>query len=469
MSTQESGVGALVQPRAAQGRRPRLRVGRQVAVHVVDLLLEALVQHLVRLVQHQRTDRARAQRAPLDHVEHAAGRARHDVRARLQLAHVLACGRARSSPLGPARLGRGAARRAPARASPSAARARRAHSLARPPCAKRVQAASPGQRPRHAGPHCVWQRRSPALRGRADALCAARTALPGPTGWQAAGIMQRRSRSATQHRVSAQRKRLPGHRAAHGSAAQRTDMARPPCSTLAGRPGSERARPSARPGVLGREPVQPAGAARAGQALRTQAGAADACVRADLGKVADRQDGLCRLRGQLPRRRQDQRLHPAAARRSARQLQGSHRFGLGPCAARHTARPARVRSLMPRRRQARTQCLRRCQPDCSRARLGACTAGPRRRRRAAARIRQPARGRAGQRALPPPVLSRPPRRITAHHSAKLTKRRQRARRAAAVLGSPSCLPVGQGPRGAGGPEQPGGRPACSASCSRAAG
>ena len=72
-------------------RTARLRVGREVAVHVVDLLLETLIQHLVRLVQHQRLDRARAQAAPLDHVEDAPGRAAHDVLPRLQQAHVLAC------------------------------------------------------------------------------------------------------------------------------------------------------------------------------------------------------------------------------------------------------------------------------------------------------------------------------------------------------------------------------------------
>ncbi len=35
--------------------------GRQVAVHVIDLLLEPLVQHLVRLVQHQHLDATSAQ------------------------------------------------------------------------------------------------------------------------------------------------------------------------------------------------------------------------------------------------------------------------------------------------------------------------------------------------------------------------------------------------------------------------
>mmetsp|Transcript_28304 Transcript_28304/g.50560 ORF Transcript_28304/g.50560 Transcript_28304/m.50560 type:complete len:267 (+) Transcript_28304:282-1082(+) len=52
-----------------------LRVGGEVAVDVVDLFLEPLGQHLVCLVQHQRLDVARAQRAALNHVKHAPRRA----------------------------------------------------------------------------------------------------------------------------------------------------------------------------------------------------------------------------------------------------------------------------------------------------------------------------------------------------------------------------------------------------------
>ena len=64
--------------------------GRQVAVHVVDLLAEALVQQLVGLVQHQHLDVARAQVAAADHVGDAARRAGHDVLAVVELADVLA-------------------------------------------------------------------------------------------------------------------------------------------------------------------------------------------------------------------------------------------------------------------------------------------------------------------------------------------------------------------------------------------
>ena len=50
------------------GRVSDLCGGRQIAVDVVDLLLEALVQHLVRLVQHQHLDGASSESAPPDHV-----------------------------------------------------------------------------------------------------------------------------------------------------------------------------------------------------------------------------------------------------------------------------------------------------------------------------------------------------------------------------------------------------------------
>mmetsp|Transcript_57868 Transcript_57868/g.179834 ORF Transcript_57868/g.179834 Transcript_57868/m.179834 type:complete len:224 (+) Transcript_57868:679-1350(+) len=61
-----------------------LRRGRQVAVDVVDLLLEAAVEHLIRLVQHEHLDLAGAEVPLLDHVEHAARSARDDVHARLE-------------------------------------------------------------------------------------------------------------------------------------------------------------------------------------------------------------------------------------------------------------------------------------------------------------------------------------------------------------------------------------------------
>mmetsp|Transcript_2117 Transcript_2117/g.5660 ORF Transcript_2117/g.5660 Transcript_2117/m.5660 type:complete len:305 (+) Transcript_2117:403-1317(+) len=56
----------------------------KVTVDVVDLLLEATVQHLVRLVQNEHLDLAGAEVPLLDHVEHAPWRARHDVDARLE-------------------------------------------------------------------------------------------------------------------------------------------------------------------------------------------------------------------------------------------------------------------------------------------------------------------------------------------------------------------------------------------------
>mmetsp|Transcript_14814 Transcript_14814/g.33881 ORF Transcript_14814/g.33881 Transcript_14814/m.33881 type:complete len:372 (+) Transcript_14814:233-1348(+) len=62
----------------------------QIAVNVIDLLLETLREHLIRLVDHQHLDRARAQVAPPDHVEHAAWRARHRMHSRIQPADVLA-------------------------------------------------------------------------------------------------------------------------------------------------------------------------------------------------------------------------------------------------------------------------------------------------------------------------------------------------------------------------------------------
>ena len=48
--------------------------------------------------------------------------------------------------------------------------------------------------------------------------------------------------------------------------------------------------------------------------MRTKALAADAAVRLDLKKLAQRQDVLLRLRGQLPRGAQHQRLYPVAVK-----------------------------------------------------------------------------------------------------------------------------------------------------------
>ena len=71
-----------------------LGLRRQVAVHVVDLLLEALVEHLVGLVQYEHLDVARLQVMPMDHVDDAAGRARDDVLAVVELLDVVAQARA---------------------------------------------------------------------------------------------------------------------------------------------------------------------------------------------------------------------------------------------------------------------------------------------------------------------------------------------------------------------------------------
>mmetsp|Transcript_4825 Transcript_4825/g.14215 ORF Transcript_4825/g.14215 Transcript_4825/m.14215 type:complete len:290 (-) Transcript_4825:429-1298(-) len=79
-------------PRHRRRDEHHLRGGRQVAVDVVDLLLEAVVEHLVRLVDDQHFNRARAQRAPIDHVKDAAGGAGHAVHAGLEAAEVLAHG-----------------------------------------------------------------------------------------------------------------------------------------------------------------------------------------------------------------------------------------------------------------------------------------------------------------------------------------------------------------------------------------
>eukprot|EP00966_Prymnesium_polylepis_P103544 2397510-Prymnesium_polylepis.1 len=77
-------------PRRCALSRRHLRRRRQVAVDLIDLLLEALAQHLVGLVEYQHLDSARAQVAPPDHVEDAAGRPRDGVHAGVEAADVLA-------------------------------------------------------------------------------------------------------------------------------------------------------------------------------------------------------------------------------------------------------------------------------------------------------------------------------------------------------------------------------------------
>mmetsp|Transcript_8644 Transcript_8644/g.17906 ORF Transcript_8644/g.17906 Transcript_8644/m.17906 type:complete len:289 (-) Transcript_8644:672-1538(-) len=61
------------------GHQHHLRLWGKIAVHVVDLFLETLAKHLVRLVQHEHVDGPGAQRSPLDHIEHPTGGSRHSV------------------------------------------------------------------------------------------------------------------------------------------------------------------------------------------------------------------------------------------------------------------------------------------------------------------------------------------------------------------------------------------------------
>jgi len=291
-------------------------------------------------------------------------------------------------------------------APPSVARAQRARNLARPARAARLQAARPCQRSRRASAYTMFGTEEALLcaaalvpcvqpRGRSQGRPGGR--LPGACSVAAAPRLStgsQPSKSASQ--AAAPRTARPP--------SEQTRRARPAARPQAGQALS--ACPSAHPGVSGRELFRQPGLLGAGRASRTQAGAADARVRADLCKVADRQDGLRRLRRQLPRRRQDERLHPAAARRGARQLQGSHGVGLGPCAARQRARPARVRSPLPRRQQARTPWRAESSqpapaPDSGPAQRGSGAGGG-----AAARLQQPACGRAGQRARRPRLCSR---------------------------------------------------------------
>lgn len=64
--------------------------GREVAVHVVDLLAEAAVQQLVGFVEDEHLDVARAQVASADHVCDSAWRAGHHVLAVIEFANVFA-------------------------------------------------------------------------------------------------------------------------------------------------------------------------------------------------------------------------------------------------------------------------------------------------------------------------------------------------------------------------------------------
>lgn len=66
-----------------------LHFGVQGTKHLLDLVLETTRQHLVSLVQHEHLDLVGAQHLAADHVRDTTGRADDDVRARLQLAHIV--------------------------------------------------------------------------------------------------------------------------------------------------------------------------------------------------------------------------------------------------------------------------------------------------------------------------------------------------------------------------------------------
>jgi len=62
----------------------------QVPIHVINLLFEALVQHLVSLVQNQDLNIPSLQVPAVDHVNHSTRRARHNVLSVVQLLDVIA-------------------------------------------------------------------------------------------------------------------------------------------------------------------------------------------------------------------------------------------------------------------------------------------------------------------------------------------------------------------------------------------
>ena len=60
----------------------------KISVDIIDLFLEALVQHLIGLVQHQHLDATGSESAPTDHVEHTARSSRNDVLSIVKLPDV---------------------------------------------------------------------------------------------------------------------------------------------------------------------------------------------------------------------------------------------------------------------------------------------------------------------------------------------------------------------------------------------
>lgn len=64
-------------------RKMHLGVRGQVAVHVIDLLFETLIEHLVGLIKDEGLNGPREETPPLDHVKDPARGSRHDVLPRL--------------------------------------------------------------------------------------------------------------------------------------------------------------------------------------------------------------------------------------------------------------------------------------------------------------------------------------------------------------------------------------------------
>ena len=72
----------LTQPKLEDTEMSRvqlLSVRGQICVDIIDLLLEALVEHLISLVQHKGLDGPCDEAAPLDHVKDPSRGPRHNV------------------------------------------------------------------------------------------------------------------------------------------------------------------------------------------------------------------------------------------------------------------------------------------------------------------------------------------------------------------------------------------------------
>ena len=75
--------------RQGSAEKHDLGSGREVTVDVINLILEALIEELVGLVQNEHLDVARAEGAPPNHVEDPAGCSRDDVLAIFEFTNVL--------------------------------------------------------------------------------------------------------------------------------------------------------------------------------------------------------------------------------------------------------------------------------------------------------------------------------------------------------------------------------------------